>query len=124
TLIGQAFHITVGDAAARARLFAQAEAAGATALTVLHPAARVSRFAVLGGGAFAAAMAVVAPCAVLGRGVIVNHGAVGDHDCRVGDFSHVAPQAALGGGARIGARCLIGAGAVVLPGVVIGDDVI
>jgi len=123
-LAGQRFHVTVGDAAARARLFAQAQAAGAQALTLLHPSAQVSRFAALGDGAFVAAMAVVGPDAVLGQGVIVNHGAIVDHDCSVGDFSHIAPRAALGGGARIGARCLIGAGAVVLPGVVIGDDVV
>lgn len=123
-LVGQDVHITVGDAAVRARLFVQAQAVGARVRTILHPAAQVSRFATLGDGAFIAAMAVVGPSVVLGRSVIVNHGAVVDHDCRVGDFSHVAPQAALGGGVRIGARCLIGAGAVVLPGVVIGDDVI
>ena len=123
SLAGLSFHVAIGAADVRRRLYAEAEAAGGTALTVIHPAATVSRFAGLAGGAFIAAAAVVGPRAVIGRGVIVNHGAVVDHDCVVGDFSHIAPNAGLGGGVTVGARCLIGAGATVLPGLAIGDDV-
>ncbi len=122
-LTGQSFHIAIGAAAARARLYAEAEAAGGTGLTVRHPASVVSPFATVGAAAFIAAGAIVGPAARLGRGVIVNHGAVIDHDCEVGDFTHAAPNCSLGGGVRVGARCLIGAGAVILPGVRIGDDV-
>ncbi|MBC7604044.1 MAG: acetyltransferase, partial [Ramlibacter sp.] len=59
----------------------------------------------------------------LGRSVIVNHGAVVDHDVVIGEFSHVAPRAALGGNVVVGKRVLIGAGASVLPGIRIADDV-
>ena len=44
-----------------------------------------------------------------------------DHDCVVGAFSHIAPQASLGGASKIGKVVLIGAGAVVLPGIAVGD---
>jgi len=123
SLTALSFHVAIGAAAARERLQDKAEAAGGSALTVVHPAASVSRFATVADGSFVAAGAVVSPGAAVGRGVIVNHGAVIDHDCAVGDFSHIAPNATLGGGVKVGARCLIGAGAVVLPGVSIGDDV-
>jgi acetyltransferase-like isoleucine patch superfamily enzyme len=43
-----------------------------------------------------------------------------DHDCRIGDFVHVAPGAVLGGGVMVGGRVLVGAGAVVLPGLTLG----
>lgn len=120
-LAGADFHVAIGAIDARARLYAEAEAAGGRPLTVRHPSARVSRFAGIADGAFVAALAVVGPSARIGRGVIVNHGAVVDHDCEVGDFTHLAPNAGLGGGVRVGSHCLIGAGAVVLPGLVIGD---
>lgn len=123
SMAGLSFHVAIGAAGPRQKLHRMAETAGATALTVRHPTASVSRFATLGPGSFIAAQAVIGPQARLGRGVIVNHGAVVDHDCSVGDFTHVAPNASLGGGVSVGGRCLIGAGAVVLPGVRIGDDV-
>lgn len=123
SLSGPGFHVAIGAAAIRQRLHNDAEAAGGSALTVLHPSACVSRFAAIAGGSFVAAAAVVGAGATVGRGVIVNHGAVVDHDCTVGDFSHIAPNASLGGGVTVGARCLIGAGAVILPGVTVGDDV-
>jgi UDP-3-O-[3-hydroxymyristoyl] glucosamine N-acyltransferase len=46
-----------------------------------------------------------------------------DHEAVVGAFSHIAPNASLGGQAKLGQRVLVGSGAVVLPSVVIGDDV-
>lgn len=122
-LAGHDFHVAIGAAGARARLYAAAVEIGGRPLTVRHPSARVSRFAEIGDGAFVAALSVVGPCAHIGRAVIVNHGAVADHDCRVGDFTHLAPNSSLGGGVTVGQRCLVGAGAVVLPGLTIGDDV-
>jgi acetyltransferase-like isoleucine patch superfamily enzyme len=53
--------------------------------------------------------------------VIVNSGALIEHDCIVGDYAHVAPNASLGGGVHIGSFCLLGLGAVVLPGVTVGS---
>lgn len=117
-----AVHVAIGDGSNRAKEVA-ALPAGLLA-TVVHPHASVSRHAGIGPGCFIAAQAVVGPNASLGVSVIVNHGAVVDHDVVVGDFSHVAPLAALGGGARLGRRVLVGSGASVLPGVSVGDDVV
>ena len=114
-------HVAIGSANARHR---EAEALGLDLLvSVIHPAASVSRFSTVAPGCFVAAGAIVAAGSNLGMAVIVNHGAVVDHDVYVGAFSHVAPNASLGGGVKVGQRVLIGAGAVVLPGVCIADDV-
>ncbi len=115
-------HVAIGNNAAREL---ESAALGAQRLvTVAHPDASVASTAVLGPGCFVAARAVVAPLARLGTGVIVNHGAVVDHDALVGDFTHVAPGAMLGGAVRLGKRVLVGAGAVVLPGITVADDVV
>ena len=91
--------------------------------SVVHQQAVVSVFSDVGPGSFIAALAIVGPLARVGMGVIVNHGAVVDHDVEVGAFSHIAPNASLGGHVKLGQRVLIGSGAVVLPSIVIGDDV-
>jgi sugar O-acyltransferase (sialic acid O-acetyltransferase NeuD family) len=115
-------HMAIGNNTARAR---EARAWGEDRLvTVCHPASIVSAQAQLAGGCFVAAQAVIAPGARLGLGVIVNHGAVVDHDCEIDGYSHIAPQACLGGGVRVGHGVLIGAGAIVLPGLQVADGVI
>ena len=40
-------------------------------------------------GVFVAAGAIVETASVVARGAIIDVGAVGDHDCRIGEFSHV-----------------------------------
>ena len=119
---GAAVHVAIGNAQAREK---EAAAFGAQRLaSVIHPQASVSPHATLGAGCFAAAQAAVAPGAQLGLAVIVNHGAVVDHDVLVGDFSHLAPLCSLGGGVRIGRRVLVGTGARILPGLAVSDDVV
>lgn len=117
-----AVHLAIGNARSRE---AECQAVDAHRLvTVVHPDASVSAFAWLNAGCFVAARAVVAPGARLGIAVIVNHGAIVDHDVAVGDFSHIAPGATLGGSVRVGCRVLVGAGATVLPDISICDDAV
>jgi sugar O-acyltransferase (sialic acid O-acetyltransferase NeuD family) len=58
----------------------------------------------------------------IGIGTIINTGASVDHDCKVGNFVHIAPHVTLCGNVEVGDRTLIGAGVVVYPGVKIGKD--
>jgi acetyltransferase-like isoleucine patch superfamily enzyme len=57
---------------------------------------------------------------VVGRHVILNTASTVDHDCRIGDFVHIAPGAILCGQASVGEGTLVGAGATILPGVTVG----
>jgi sugar O-acyltransferase (sialic acid O-acetyltransferase NeuD family) len=118
------FHVAIGDSILRRKLYEQLQALGSIPLTIIHPAAVVSALASIEPGAFIAAQAVIGPCARIGAGVIVNHGAVVDHDCAIGGFTHIAPNSTLCGGVRIGAGVLIGAGANVLPEISVGDGAI
>lgn len=116
-------HIAVGCAQVRQKISLKLEQCGISLRTIIHPLASISNFSKIGQGCFIASKAVVAPNSFLGKSVIVNHGAVVDHDCCVGDFSHIAPNATLGGGVIIGKGCLIGAGAVILSGIKVVDGV-
>ncbi len=48
--------------------------------------------------------------------MLINTGAVVEHDCAIGDYAHVAPNATLGGGVTVGADAHVGMGAVVIEG--------
>ena len=112
-------HLAVGSCKAREAI--AVNLMKAKFFSVSHPAAIIAKTAQIGLGSFIAAQSIIGPDAQIGIHCIINHGAVVDHDCVVGAYSHIAPQSSLGGGAIVGKGVLIGAGAVVLPGITIAD---
>lgn len=61
---------------------------------------------------------------ILGRSVIVNTGSVVEHECNLGDFVFIGPNATLCGKVSVGVNTFIGAAATVLPNVLIGSNAI
>lgn len=116
--------VIVGIGANRVRLNLHRDLTtrGAKTVTLIHPAATISRHAVVGAGTVVFAGAVVNVGTTIGEACIVNTGAGIDHDCRLGDGSHVSPGAHLGGGITLGECGWIGVGAAVRHGVAIGRD--
>ena len=57
----------------------------------------------------------------IGKGVLLNTGCRVHHDCIIGDFSEISPNATVLGNCRIGKCCSIGASSTILPGITIGD---
>lgn len=114
--------IAVGDTPLRVRFFSLAE--GRYPLPVLvHPTAVVSDAAQLGEGTLVMQHGTVNAEARVGRDCIVNVGCCVAHDCVVGDHTHLAPATQMGGRSRVGARVFMGTSSVLLPRVVVGDDV-
>lgn len=89
-------------------------------VVVVHPRAHVA--GVLGEGTVVMAGAVLNPGAVVGRGVIVNTSASVDHDCRIGDFTHICPGVTVAGHVEIGENSWIGVGSVIVDHVTIGSN--
>lgn len=100
--------IAIGSPQVRKRL-----SLGKKPVTLVHPAAVVADDSAIGEGTVIMAGAVVNPGAVIGRGCIINTCASVDHDCRLGDYVHVAVGAHLCGAVEIGDGSWIGAGSVV-----------
>ena len=90
---------------------------------LIHPDSIIADDAVIGDGTVVMAGAVINPGTVIGKGVIVNTCSSVDHDCRIGDYVHVAVGAHLCGTVTIGGRCWIGAGAIVSNNINICSDV-
>ena len=115
--------VAIGDCAVRWEKQQALQAAGARLVTVVHPAAAVSRHAVLGPGTVVMAGAVVNIDAVVGAAGIINTGATVDHDCQLSEAVHICPGVHLSGAVRVGHGSWIGVGAAVKQGMVIGAGV-
>lgn len=116
--------VAIGNNAIRRDKCLLLQQAGADLVTLVHPAATISRYAQVGNGTVVFAGAVVNMGAKLGTGCIVNTGACIDHDCLLGDYVHVSPNAALAGGVTVDDLSWIGIGAVARPLVCIGREVL
>lgn len=93
--------------------------------TVLkHPGSIASKSAIIAPSTLIAAGAVINPFANIGKGCIINTSSIIEHECSIGNYSHVAPGAVLAGNVTIGNRSFIGANSVIKQGVRIGDNVI
>jgi serine acetyltransferase len=55
---------------------------------------------------------------------IINTGAVVEHDCAIGECSHIAVRACIAGRSRLGDCVFLGAGAVVIDSISIASHVI
>ncbi|CAG0907771.1 unnamed protein product, partial [Darwinula stevensoni] len=63
--------------------------------------------------------AIINAEAVIGNLAVINTGATIDHDCRIGQAVHIAPQCALAGNVTVGNQSFLGIGCKVIPDIVI-----
>lgn len=123
--IGRFLHdgvaLAVGDNTARARIFAELQAAGEHFPTFVHPSASVAPSASVGAGTVVLAHAVLAADSVIGEDVIVNTSATIDHHSVVGAHAHIAPGVHIAGGCRVGEGAAIGIGSVLAPDITVGS---
>jgi UDP-perosamine 4-acetyltransferase len=110
----------VGSSGARRQVFERLLAAGFELPPIVHASAIVSPWAELGRGAQVLAGAIVNAGTVVEDDVILNTGAIVDHDCRIGAHSHVGPGARLAGLVTVGEEAHVGIGAVAIERIEIG----
>ena len=92
-------------------------------INAIHPSAVISSSVKMGDGIMIAANATLNPLVEIGRGVICNTSTSIDHECIIGDFTHIAPGAVLCGNVKVGRNTFIGANSVIRQGIIIGDNV-
>ncbi len=113
----------VGHNGIREKIHSQLSSMLGNPINAIHPRAIISSSAKIGDGVMIAANATVNPLVEIGRGVICNTSSSIDHECIIGDFSHIAPGAVLCGNVKVGRKSFIGAGAVIRQGIIIGENV-
>ncbi|PMG74828.1 acetyltransferase [Shewanella sp. 10N.286.51.B7] len=91
-------------------------------ITLIHPTAVISKYAVIAQGSVVFAGAIINAFANIGVGCIVNTSAIIEHDCAIGDFTHICPNTALAGGVVVGSKSWVGIGTQIKQLIVIGDN--
>ena len=114
--------VAIGNNAIRLAKLTELTQQGATLISLVHPAAVVSRHASLGAGTVVMAGAVVNACARVGEGCIINTNASVDHDCTLAPGVHISPGANLAGGVSVGQGSWVGIGACVRQLVTLGQN--
>lgn len=90
--------------------------------SVIAPNAVVTRNATVGDGCAILQNAIINR-AHLGENVVVNTGAIVEHDCTVGDNTFIGPGAVIGGAVKIGRDCFVGLGSRLKNGITLADGV-
>lgn len=122
-LKGYDYFACVGHNGIREKIHTQLSQFIGNPVNAIHPSAVISASVKMGDGVMIAANATINPLAEIGRGVICNTSSSIDHECIIGDFSHIAPGVVLCGNVRIGRNTFIGANSVIRQGVTIGNNV-
>lgn len=115
---------TVGKVNLREKIYNEYLEQGFKPKSVICPQSYLSQNCDVGLGLQIFPMACVMSGVELGENVLLNTGAIIEHDSKIGNHSHIAPGAVVCGGVKIGQRVHIGAGAVIKQGVIIGDDAV
>lgn len=120
------FAVAIGGAGGKDRIKIHnlLESKGYDPILAIHPSANIAFDAELGEGSQILINSTVCARVKTGRQVIINSGAIVDHESKLADGVHIGPGAILSGLVEVGANTFIGAGSVVLPRVKIGSDTI
>ena len=118
------FFACVGHNGIREKIHTQLSKYLGNPINAIHPSAVISASVKIGDGVMIAANATLNPLVEIGKGVICNTSTSIDHECVIGDFSHIAPGVVLCGNVTVGRGSFIGANSVVRQGITIGNNVI
>lgn len=91
---------------------------------LIHRSAVISSLATIGSSCQFMAGSIVGPFVSMGNFSIANSGSSIDHECIIGEGSHIAPMATLAGEVHLGRNVFVGLNATVLPRVSIGDGAV
>lgn len=115
---------SVGNTQTRRRLYNLVKNLGYHIPSIVDPTATVARKVRIGEGAYIGKRAVINTGSWIGPCTIINTGAIVEHDCVIGDFSHISPEAVLCGQVYVGDDSHIGAASVVRQQIRIGNGAV
>ncbi len=93
-------------------------------VNLIHKSALISPSAIVeeNAGILIMPYVVINAKAKIEKGVILNTSSVIEHECVIGEFSHVSVGAKCAGNVKIGKNCFLGINSCVLPNLSLADD--
>lgn len=108
------FIVAIGNNDIRQKVMSELLISGARVVALIHPNATVAEDVSIGVGSVVMAGAVINTGAIVGTGVIINTCSSVDHDCNIGDYSHISVGSHIAGNVNVGECTFVGAGATVI----------
>ncbi|MBZ7964600.1 acetyltransferase [Campylobacter sp. 2457A] len=118
------FFIAIGNNQLRKDFFEKVSQSGFKIVNLIHPSAIISPSAFIkeDAGILIMPYVVVNARAKISKGVVLNTSSVIEHECEIGEFSHISVGAKCAGNVKIGKNCLLGINSCVLPNLSLADD--
>ncbi|MBS4274719.1 UDP-4-amino-4,6-dideoxy-alpha-D-N-acetyl-D-glucosamine N-acetyltransferase [Campylobacter vulpis] len=115
--------IAIGTNEIREKIFQKVEQCGFNIVNLIHKSAIISQSAKIAkSGVLVMPKVVVNAGASVGKGVILNTACVIEHECEIGDFSHISVGAKCAGNVKVGKFCLMGINSAILPNLSLCDE--
>lgn len=112
---------SVGNTKLRHKLYDMVKNIGMNVPAIIDSSAIIARDIEVSEGTYVGKRVVINTGSRIGTCAIINTGAVIEHDCIIGDFSHISPGATVCGQVCIGNDSHVGAGSVVRQQINIGN---
>ena len=109
------------DPEKKSRLIAEIKEQCLKLVNAIHPRATIAGTAVIGKGNIINAGAVIQPYAQIGNGVMIHANVVVEHDNIIEDCVNLAPGVTLAGWVKVKQKATVFTGSKVIPTVVIGQ---
>lgn len=104
----------MGQGTIRKKIFDVLKNIGFYLPVIKDPSSIISDSAIIGEGTFIGKSAIVNAEATIGKMAIINTKTLVEHECKIGDYSHIAVGAILCGQVIVGESALVGANATVI----------
>lgn len=91
-------------------------------INIIHPSAKVSKFATIGTNCLIMTGVVISANAKIGDNVIILPNSVVHHDSQIGDNTCIGSNVVVAGYTTIGENCYIGSGSSIINNIFIGSN--
>ncbi len=115
---------SVGNTNTRRKTYDLIKHYGIHIVTIIDPTATIARATDIAEGVFVGKHAIINTGTVVHKCAIINSGVIVEHDCEIGEFSHISPGVVLCGDVSIASDTHVGAGSILRQQIKIGNNTI